>query len=588
MENRELRRVFSLGMWDLALECVMDYIDDPCDRGSISLVCKKWNLIDCLTRKHVTIAVCYSTTPQRLHERFPGLESLKLKGKPRAAMFFNLIPEDWGGYARPWVNEVALNFVCLKSLHLRRMIVKDADIDVLVHARSHNLQSLMLDKCSGFSTDGLLLIASSCRCLRTLFLDESSIFEKDGDWLHHLAKNNFVLETLSFYMTELVVSWEDLVLIAKNCKSLVSLKISECDISDLVEVFHMATGLEEFGGGSFDGQAGEDDKYNKVSFPRKLCSLGLSFMGMNEMHIIFPVAAALKKLDLQYTFLSTEDHCQLIQRCPNLEVLEVRDVIGDKGLEVVGKTCRKMRRLRIERGEDELGLEDEQGKVSHMGLSVVAQGCLELEYLAVYVSDIKNSALESFGTYSKKLRDFRLVLLEREQRITELPLDNGILALLRGCTTLRRFSLYLRPGGLTDVGLGYLGQYSNNIKWMLLGHVGESDEGLLRFARGCRNLQKLELRGCCFSERALALAVLQIPSLRYIWVQGYNISPNGRDLMIMDRPFWNIELIPPRQEVVEHNGVQVSTVHPAQILAYYSIARRRTDYPSSIIPLIND
>lgn len=146
---------------------------------------------------------------------------------------------------------------------------------------------------------------------------------KDGDWLHHLAMNNSALETLSFYMTELEVSWKDLVLIATNCKSLVSLKISECDISDLVEVFHMATGLEEFGGGSFDSQAGEDNKYNKVSFPLKLCSLGLSFIGMNEMHIIFPVAAALKKLDLQYAFLTTEDHCQLIQRCPNLEVLEV-------------------------------------------------------------------------------------------------------------------------------------------------------------------------------------------------------------------------------------------------------------------------
>ncbi|KAL0915175.1 hypothetical protein M5K25_015575 [Dendrobium thyrsiflorum] len=584
MENRELKRVFSLGMWDLALECVMDYIDDPCDRAAISLVCKKWHRIDCLTRKQLTIAVCYSTTPQRLHNRFPGLESLKVKGKPRAAMFFNLIPEDWGGYAGPWINEVALNLTCLKSLHLRRMIVKDADLDVLVRARSHILQSLMLDKCSGFSTDGLLLIASSCRSLRTLFLDESSIIEKDGDWLHHLAMNNSALETLSFYNTELQVSWKDLVLIAKNCQSLVSLKISECDLSNLVGVLDMATGLEEFGGGSFDGEAGEDNKYSKISFPRKLCSLGLNFLGMNEMHIIFPVAAALKKLDLQYTFLSTEDHCQLIQRCPNLEVLEVRDVIGDKGLEVVGKTCRKMRRLRIERGEDELGLEDEHGKVSHIGLLAVAQGCLELEYLAVYVSDINNSALESFGTNSKNLRDFRLVLLEREQQITELPLDNGILALLRGCTKLKRFSVYLRPGGLTDVGLGYLGQYSNNIKWMLLGHVGESDEGLLRFARGCPKVQKLELRGCCFSERALALAVLQLPSLRYIWVHGYIMSSNGHDLMIMDRPFWNIELIPRRQEVVEHNGDRV-TVHPAQILAYYSIAGRRTDYPSSIVPL---
>jgi hypothetical protein len=36
---------------------------------------------------------------------------LKLKGKPRAAMF-NLISEDWGGYVMPWVNEIAELFNC--------------------------------------------------------------------------------------------------------------------------------------------------------------------------------------------------------------------------------------------------------------------------------------------------------------------------------------------------------------------------------------------------------------------------------------------------------------------------------------------
>ncbi|KAG0468241.1 hypothetical protein HPP92_017569 [Vanilla planifolia] len=500
-------------------------------------------------------------------------------------MFFNLIPEDWGGYATPWVTEIAVNFNCLKALHLRRMIVKDADIDMLVQARGHMLQSLKLDKCSGFSTDGLSIIASSCRFLRILFLEECTILEKDCSWLRQLAANDSVLETLNFYMTELQSSWQDLELLASRCRSLVSLKISECDISKLVGFFRLATSLEEFGGGSFEGQAGEDHRYDTICFPPRLHGIGLSFMGTNEVNLLYPVAAALKKLDLQYTFLSTEDHCQLIQRCPNLEVLEVRDVIGDRGLEVVGRTCRKLRRLRIERGEDEHGLEDEQGMVSHRGLCAMARGCPELEYLAVYVSDIMNYAFETIGTYCKNIRDFRLVLLEREDRITELPVDNGVRALLRGCTKLRRFALYLRAGGLTDVGLEYIGQHSGSIRWMLLGHVGDSDEGLLRFARNCFKLQKLELRGCCFSERALALAVLHLPCLKYLWVQGYNASPDGRNLMIMERPFWNIEFIPPRQERIENNGVQAGNDHPAQILAYYSLAGRRTDCPSNVIPM---
>lgn len=164
MEGRGLRRVVSFGIPDLALECVMSYIDDPRDRNAISLVCRKWHHIDAMTRKHITLALCYATTPGHLRKRFPRLESLKLKGQPRAAMF-NLVPHNWGGYVTPWVNEIAVTeaFNCLKSLHFRRMIVRDSDLEVLARARGHMLLSLKLDWCSGFSTDGLLHVARSCR-----------------------------------------------------------------------------------------------------------------------------------------------------------------------------------------------------------------------------------------------------------------------------------------------------------------------------------------------------------------------------------------------------------------------------------------
>ena len=147
---------------DLVLEFIMGHIDDPRDRDAVSRVCKKWHRVDSMTRKHMTIAFCYSTTPARLCQRFPRLESLKLKGKPRAAMF-NLIPEDWGGYAGPWINVMARTLNCLKAIHMRRMIVRDDDVEVLVRARGSKLSVLKLDKCSGFSTDALKLVARSCR-----------------------------------------------------------------------------------------------------------------------------------------------------------------------------------------------------------------------------------------------------------------------------------------------------------------------------------------------------------------------------------------------------------------------------------------
>ncbi|XP_042044125.1 coronatine-insensitive protein 1-like [Salvia splendens] len=586
---------FSSGAYDTVWECVIPYVHDPRDRDAVSLVCKRWYDIDAITRRHVTMALCYTATPQRLSRRFPHLESLKLKGKPRAAMF-NLIPEDWGGFVTPWVREIITSFGRMKVLHFRRMIVKDSDLDLLATSHGKVLDVLRLDKCSGFSTDGLLRIARFCRNLRNLLLEESSIIENDGEWLNELAMNNTVLESLNFYMTDLMkVRSRDLELIARRCPKLASMKISDCDVSDLIGFFRAAASLEEFCGGSFSeppGQVGEGvfneqlERYANVVFPRRLCRLGLTYLGKAELPIVYPVASRLKKLDLLYALLDTEGHYQLLQRCPNLEILETRNVIGDRGLEILGEFCKKMKRLRIERGADEQDMEDVEGVVSQRGLMALAQGCLELEYLAVYVSDITNASLECMGTYSKNLCDFRLVLLDREERITDLPLDNGVRSLLMGCHKLRRFALYLRPGGLSDVGLSYIGQYSRNVRWMLLGYVGQSDEGLLEFSKGCPSLQKLEMRGCCFSERALAMAALQLASLRYLWVQGYRASANGRDLVAMVRPNWNIELIPSRQVVVqETEGGPVVADHPAHILAYWSLAGPRTDFPSTVRPL---
>ncbi|VFQ90647.1 unnamed protein product [Cuscuta campestris] len=587
MEDGEAKRMAAASAASAACDAVWDrvipYIQDPRDRASVSLVCKRWYDIDAITRKHVTMALCYTATPRQLSRRFPHLESLKLKGKPRAAMF-NLIPEDWGGYVTPWVEEIARSFRQLKFLHFRRMIVGDSDLEILASSRARVLQSLKLDKCSGFSTDGLLHISRSCRNLRTLVLEESTIVEKDGEWLHELAVNNKVLENLNFYMAELSrVSPEDIELIARNCPNLVSMKICETDMSALFGFFRAATSLEEFAGGAVSEQPDLIGPYTDVKFPRGLCSLGLTYLGKNELPILFPIASRLKKLDLLYAFLDTEGHCFLLEKCVVLEVLEARNVIGDRGLEVVGRCCKRLKRLRIERGADEHGMEDEEGSVTQRGLIALSKGCPQLEYLAVYVSDITNQALDSIGYHLKRLSDFRLVLLDREERITDLPLDSGVRSLLRGCCLLRRFALYLRAGGLTDEGLRYVGQYSPNVRWMLLGYIGETDDGLLELSNGCPALQKLEVRGCFFSERALAMASLRMRSLRYLWVQGFRSSQTGQDLLLMARPFWNIEVIPARRVAsTGNNGETVVADHPAHILAYYSLAGRRTDFPDTV------
>ncbi|KAM3355634.1 hypothetical protein P3S68_022347 [Capsicum galapagoense] len=86
---------------------------------------------------------------------------------------FNLIPEDWRGSVTPWVAEITKLFRRLKALHFRRMIVRDSDLELPAIRLGKVLQVLKLDKCSGFSTDGLLHIAHSCRRWSRILLKSS-------------------------------------------------------------------------------------------------------------------------------------------------------------------------------------------------------------------------------------------------------------------------------------------------------------------------------------------------------------------------------------------------------------------------------
>lgn len=171
----------------------------------------------------------------------------------------------------------------------------------------------------------MLVSAVFSRRIKTFLMEESSYVEKDGKWLHELAQNNTSLEVLNFYMTEFAkISPKDLESIARNCRNLSSVKVGDFEVLELVGFFKAAANLEEFCGGSLNEDIGRPEKYMNLSFPPKLSRLGLSYLGPNEMPILFPFAAQIRKLDLLYALLETEDHCTLIQKCPNLEVLEVK------------------------------------------------------------------------------------------------------------------------------------------------------------------------------------------------------------------------------------------------------------------------
>ncbi|GJZ95323.1 leucine-rich repeat, cysteine-containing subtype protein, partial [Tanacetum coccineum] len=193
-----------------------------------------------------------------------------------------------------------------------------------------------------------------------------------------------------------------------------------------------------------------------------------------------PFDNIIRKLKLAFEDLDEDRHGLLFKRCPNLEVLYTNYGCGDKRLQVIGKLCKKLRKI------------THNGLVTHTGLIALAKGCTKLECLKVSLGDISNEAIKCLGTHLKNLQKFHMDLVKKDGTI-DLPLDNGIQAMLMGCRKHERLDIRLWHEGLTDVGLEYIGKYGANLSSLSLSRIGNSDEGLVKLSEGCLKLRKLKL-----------------------------------------------------------------------------------------------
>ncbi|GJU44673.1 anamorsin [Tanacetum coccineum] len=237
---------------------------------------------------------------------------------------------------------------CLKALHIRRVVIRDSDLELLAKTRGKDLRVLKIYKCEGFSTYGLLHIGKYCNDLKTLCLDRNSLDVKDGKWLHELALHNTSIESLTVTFR---IDVKDLIPLAKSCsQSLVSLKIGGCHLIDLVDVFSYAVRLEEFYGD------GSDELFESFLFggevvfslPPRMRSMGTNHLTKTTFPFVLPFAHQLRELDLFYVRLDADSQCFFIQRCPNLEVLYtgVAFTFADNGLQVVSQFCKKLRKFK--------------------------------------------------------------------------------------------------------------------------------------------------------------------------------------------------------------------------------------------------
>ncbi|GJT96920.1 leucine-rich repeat, cysteine-containing subtype protein [Tanacetum coccineum] len=432
------------------LDLVISYIDNVEDRNSVSLVSRKFHEIEGIMRKRVTVHVCYSPNLASLRKRFPFIESLTLKGP---------LYSFHGLRSTPWFQLLALEFRCLKELHIRNLVVRDEDLKTLARTHGKDLRSLKISKCEGFSTDGLRHVSKYCNQLRTLCLKYSDYINvEDGTWFHQLALNSTVLERLHVSYTDISYT-KDLTLLAKNCcNSLISLKIGKCYLSKLGDAFRYAVRLEHFSGDNSD----EESDLVGFKFPQNMCSINIEGWPVSRFSIVFPFLNQIRKLKLVYLEMDKECHCLLFKRCPNLEVLYTEDGCGDTGLQVISKFCKKLRKL------------THKGGVTHVGLISLAKGCTNLESLEVFITDISSEALDK----------------------------------------LERLDIRLRHGELTDVGLEYIGKYGVNLRSLSVTRIGNFNVGLVKLSQGCQNLRKLKLFGCPFSEQDVTSYVFNIRSLR--------------------------------------------------------------------------
>nr|GFA89215.1 hypothetical protein [Tanacetum cinerariifolium] len=332
------------------LDLVIPYIHNVDDRNSVSLVSRKFYEIDGITRKRLTVHTHYFPNPASLSKRFPFIESLTLRGLPYD---FN-VTDDYVIQITPWIQQIGLEFRCLKELHFYGLVVHDEDLETLAR-----------------TCDGLMHVSKYCYPLRTFCLEYYYNVEvKDGIWLHHLALNSTVLERL--HVRNIDFS-NNAYTSCKNCsKSLISLKIGKCYLSKLGDAFRYAVRLEHFGGYNCD----EESDLVGFEFPQNMCSISIEDLPVTRCPIVFPYLNRIRKLKLVYLDMDEKCQCLLFKMCPNLEVLYTEDGCGDTGLQVISKLCKKLRKL------TRYGIE------THVGLNALAKGCTNLESLDVIIEDI--------------------------------------------------------------------------------------------------------------------------------------------------------------------------------------------------------
>lgn len=550
------------------LEHVLAFVTSHKDRNAVALVCKAWYRVEALSRQRVFIGNCYSVSPARLTQRFKNLKALSIKGKPRFSDF-GLVPPFWGGYADPWIDALAEAYPWFEELRFKRMSLSDQCLRALSFSFP-NFRTLVLTSCDGFSTDGLVPIASNCRHLQDLELQECDVDDTGGDWLSCFPDSFTSLVSLNFACTASKVDFEALERLVARCTSLKSLKLnSTVSFEQLEQLLVKAPQLTDLGTGSF---------FTPEPLPRRTIEGALlnckdlrSLAGFWEvapacLQSLYPIGDRLTSLNLSYaSSIRSTEMTRLISKCHKLRHLWVLDSVEDRGLQVIASVCKELQDLRVF-PTDVAGL---GASVSEEGIVSISKGCPNLTSVLYFCGKMTNEGLEIVASQCLQLTCFRLCILKplMPDHRTRRPLDEGFGAIVKCCKNLKRFSL---SGLLTDKVFGYIGMYAKELEMLSLAFAGCSDLGMKKILEGCPKIRKLEIRDSPCGDGGLLSDVHKYESMRSLWMSSCQITIHGAQHLAKAMPSLNVEII--RYE--DDYDPQASKLY-----VYRTVAGKRLDAP---------
>ncbi|KAI4304326.1 hypothetical protein MLD38_039856 [Melastoma candidum] len=561
---------------DEALERILSLLDSHKDRSCASLVSKSWYNAERWSRTRVFIGNCYSVSPAIVARRFPNIRSVTLKGKPRFSDF-NLVPQNWGADIYSWLVVFASCYPFLEELRLKRMTVKDESLEFLA-TRFQNFKALSLLSCDGFSTDGLASVATHCRNLMELDIQENGIDDRSGNWLSCFPDNFTSLEILNFASLNSDVDFDALERLVSRCRALKVLKVNKSiTLDQLMRLIFRAPRLTELGTGSFlqDLNAQQyADLERAFAGCRTLHTLsGLSEATSVHLPVLYPACANLTFLNLSYAALDSEDLAKLLVHCPCLRRLWILDTVEDQGLEAVGFNCPLLEELRVFPAHP--FEPDGAHGVTETGFLAVSIGCRRLRYILYFCRQMTNAAVATIVQNCPNFTHFRLCIMNPGQPdyMTNEPMDEAFGAVVRTCTRLQRLAV---SGLLTDLTFEYIGRYAKNLETLSVAFAGSSDRGMQCVLSGCPKLRKLEMRDCPFGNAALLSGLEKYESMRSLWMSACKVTINACKVLAREMPRLNVEVM----EDEESDDGETYKVY-----VYRTVAGPRRDAPPFVLTL---